>query len=727
MPEVKGKTGHALPRFNDIADRVLEYDPGADLELRQRAYVFTAKVHEGQERLSGEPYLVHPIAVAEILANMRMDAVTVATGLLHDTIEDTLADADELRRIFGEEVTFLVEGLTKIARIEFTSHRERQAENFRKMLVAMSKDIRILLIKLADRLHNMRTLEFMKEESARRIATETLEIYAPLAHRLGIDWMKRELENLAFRTLHPEHVKTLESRLAVNRKERETYIEEVQREITQKLEAVGLEAEITGRVKELASIHAKMESQGVDLDQIYDVIAFRIVLEGGQESVYTALGIIHGTWRPIPGRFKDYVALPKPNGYQSLHTAVIGPYGERMEVQIRTLEMHRAAELGIAAHWRYKEGRLEGDPEDDRKFAWLRQLLEWQRDLDDPHEFLDTVTVDLFPDQVFVFTPRGEVMTLPTGATPVDFAYSIHSEVGAHCAGAKVNGKMVPLRHVLEDGDTVEILTSQAQVPRKDWLDFVVSGKARSRIRHVVRSVERERSRALGREMLDRELRKVGESLARMTERGELAEIATKETRGGSIDDLFAAVGFGRLPAARLVKKIQGIEEPEPEAAPRRRSLFRRPKPPSRSGIRVSGFSDVLVRFARCCSPIPGDEVIGFVTRGRGVTVHAKGCEKVFGLDPERRIDVDWDSDAEVPHRIKLRVTSSNRPGILATVTKSISAAGVNIDGARVSTGSDDKAVSTFELWVKDAGTLEAVMKEIKRVKGVVTVARVRS
>jgi GTP pyrophosphokinase len=397
-----------------------------------------------------------------------------------------------------------------------------------------------------------------------------------------------------------------------------------------------------------------------------------------------------------------------------------------MEVQIRTAEMHRAAELGIAAHWKYKEGRLAGsDAEDERKFAWLRQLLEWQRDLDDPHEFLDAVTVDLFPDQVFVFTPRGEVVNLPAQATPVDFAYAIHSEVGAHCAGAKVNGKMVPLRHPLQDGDTVEILTSQAQVPRKDWLDFVVSGKARSRIRHAVRAVERERSRALGHELLDRELRRAGRSLPRMIEQGELAEIASQETRGGSVDDLLAAVGFGRLPAANLVKKILGVVEPEP--ATRRRGLFRRPKPPSRSGIRVSGQGDVLVRFARCCSPIPGDDVVGFVTRGRGVTVHAQGCDKVFGLDPERRIDVDWDREAEVPHRIKLRVQSVNRPGILATVTKSISAAGVNIDGARVSTGADDKAVSTFDLWVKDTKTLDTVMKEIGRVKGVLSVERVRS
>jgi GTP pyrophosphokinase len=481
--------------------------------LLQRAYVYTAKVHDGQERLSGEPYLIHPLEVAGILVDMRMDEVCVTAGLLHDTIEDTLSTLGEIHRLFGDEVAFLVEGLTKIAKIEFTSARERQAENFRKMLLAMSKDIRILLIKLADRLHNMRTLGYVSEDSRRRIAQETLDIYAPLAHRLGIHWMKQELEDLAFRALNPEVVEDLEERLRSKREDREHYIEEVIGILSRKLAAVDMSAQIQGRLKDLGSIHAKMETQDISLDEIHDVIAFRIVIDGTPENVYAALGIVHSTWSPVAGRFKDYVALPKPNNYQSLHTTVIGPYGERMEIQIRTEEMHRNAELGIAAHWKYKERGARGNETDDEKFAWLRQLLEWHQDLADPHEFLDIVKVDLFPHSVFVFTPKGEVINLARGATPVDFAYAIHSEVGAHCAGAKVNGKMVPLRSRLADGDTVEIITSANQYPRKDWLEFVVTGKARSRIRHAIRSTEKSRSVELGHDILERELRKAGFSM----------------------------------------------------------------------------------------------------------------------------------------------------------------------------------------------------------------------
>ncbi|MCZ6781715.1 MAG: bifunctional (p)ppGpp synthetase/guanosine-3',5'-bis(diphosphate) 3'-pyrophosphohydrolase [Proteobacteria bacterium] len=718
-------------RFNDIADRILEYHPGVDLELLQRAYVFAAKVHEGQERLSGEPYLVHPLEVAGILVEMRLDQQTVAVGLLHDTIEDTLVDRDELAKHFGEEVAFLVEGLTKIAKIEFTSDREAQAENFRKMLIAMSKDIRILLIKLADRLHNMRTLGFMSEDSRRRIAQETQEIYVPLAHRLGIHWLKQELEDLAFRQLQPAVVEDLESRLSGLRQEREAYIEEVISILSTKLADASLNAEIKGRVKDLASIHAKMESQGIDLDQVYDVIAFRIILDSASDGAYQALGILHNTWRPVPGRFKDYVALPKPNGYRSLHTAVIGPYGERMEIQIRTREMDRNAELGIAAHWKYKEGRGSVPQDDDNKFAWLRSLLEWQRELDDPHEFLDVVKVDLFPDEVFVFTPKGDVIDLPRLATPVDFAYAIHSEVGDHCAGAKVNGKMVPLRHTLHDGDTVEITQSTHQFPRKDWLEFVVTGKARSRIRHSIRLAENERSRELGRDILSRELRRAGLSLARLLEAGELGELANTSLRGGSVEDLFAAVGYGKVSAASLVKKLVGEPqetEGDAESVPQKlRSLFRRQKaPPSRSGIRVSGQPDVMVRFAGCCDPLAGDEVIGFVTRGRGVTVHSVSCRRVFELDPERRIEVDWDVEAEVPRRIKIRVRSKDQPGILAKITRSISTAGINISDARITTDMDRLAVLTFQLWVADVGTLNSVMKEIEKVRGVHSVERVR-
>jgi GTP pyrophosphokinase len=720
-------------RFNDVADKVLETHPDADLALLQRAYVFAAKAHEGQQRLSGEPYLVHPVEVAGILAEMRLDAAAVAAGLLHDALEDTLTTAPEIRRLFGEEVAFLVEGLTKIAKIEFTSARERQAESFRKMLVAMSKDIRILLIKLADRLHNMRTLDFMNEDARRRIAQETLDIYAPLARRLGIEWMRRELVELAFRVLRPQLAEQLERQLQSRRQERARYVEEVKAVLDAKLREVGLAAEITGREKELASIAAKMETQGVGLDQIYDVIAFRVIVDAPSESVYTALGIVHATWRPVPGRFKDYVALPKPNGYQSLHTTVIGPYGERMEVQIRTRDMHRDAEFGIAAHWRYKEAKSGGDvarADDESKFAWLRQLLDRQQELSDPHEFLDAVKVDLFPDEVFVFTPRGDVINLPRAATPLDFAYAIHSEVGSHCAGARVNGKMVPLRHELADGDTVEILTSESQFPRKDWLDFVVSGKARAKIRHSVRVAEQARSRELGRDILEKELRRAGLSLARLLEGGEIVALAQKEVSGAP-DDLFSAVGYGKLAPAPLVAKLRGDAPPAPapEPEPRRRRIFGRARPtPPASGIRVDGAADVLVRFANCCNPLPGDEVIGFVTRGRGVTVHQRDCAHAFTLDPDRRIPVQWEAKSAQPRLVRVRATSMDQPGVLAKVTKSISAAGVNIGAARVKTNaSDQTAELEFDLWVADLRALTTVMKEIERVRGVLSVERVRT
>ncbi len=712
----------ALLRFNDIADRVLEYDPACDLALLQRAYVFSAKVHEGQERLSGEPYLIHPLAVASILVDLKMDAETVAAGLLHDTIEDTLTSADELRRLFGEQVTFLVEGLTKIAHVEFNSSRERQAESFRKMLLAMSRDIRILLIKLADRLHNMRTVGFMSEERARQVAQETLDIYAPLSHRLGIQWMKDELEDLAFRVLEPVAARELERRLRSKQKARGRYIDEVKGVLSARLREADLESEVTGRLKDLASIHAKMQREGVTLDEIYDVIAFRIIVDGDTADVYSALGIVHAIWRPVPGRFKDYVALPKANGYQSLHTTVIGPYGERMEVQIRTTEMHREAELGIAAHWKYKSGKI-GEEADHGKFAWLRQLVERHQDLSDPNEFIETVKIDLFPDEVFVFTPRGDVISLPVGATPVDFAYAIHSEVGDSCAGAKVNGKLVSLRHKLVDGNTVEVLTHARQLPRKDWLDFVVTGKARTRIRHAIRAEEKARSRELGRELLEREFRKAGLSLPRALEdEAAFLELARRHGRG-SADDLFASVGYGRIAAADLVREHRGEAPPAP--APRRR-LFGRAKEGT-GGLQVGGQSDVMVRFGGCCAPLPGDEVVGFVTRGRGVTVHLKDCPKVFELDPERRIDVEWEPDVEVTRKIKMRVRSQDQPGLLAKVTKTIAAAGVNIGAAVVTTSPERLAEQTFDVFVPDVAKLNAVMKEIRKIKGVLSVERLRT
>ncbi len=716
-------------RFNDIADRILEYDPDCDLELLQRAYVFTAKVHKEQKRHSGEPYLIHPLEVAGILVEMRLDAVTIAAGLLHDTVEDTLATVDEIKRLFGEEVAFLVEGLTKIARVEFTSARERQAENFRKMLVAMSKDIRILLIKLVDRLHNMRTIHFLNDEKARRVAQETLDIYVPLAHRLGIYWMKRELEEAAFRALHAEAAAELERIVAGRKQEREVYVEEVKQTLSAKLAQAGLAGEAMGRVKELSSIHAKMERQGVSLDKIYDLIAFRIILDADAGAVYHALGLVHATWPPVPGRFKDYVALPKPNAYQSLHTTVIGPYGERMEIQIRTRAMHELAELGIAAHWRYKGHG--GDARDDQAFAWLRQLLERQGELSDPHEFLEAVKVDLFPSEVFVFTPKGDVFNLPKGATALDFAYAIHSQIGDHCIGARVNGMQRPLHHELGSGDTVAILTSPQQRPKKDWLTFTVSGKARSRIRHAVREEEKARAREIGRGLVDKALRRAGLSLARLLEEHKLDELAGRHARG-NVEDLFAAVNYGKLEPDEIVRafrpdwKAPAAEPAPPTTVQRLRGVFRREKPAS-SGIRVNGHGDVLVRMGKCCSPIPGDEIVGFVTRGRGVTVHTRDCRSAFALDPSRSIDVEWDLDASVPRQVSVKVRTRDEQGVLARLTKVISAAGVNIGGAQVTTHEDRTATHSFDLWVSDAASLNGLMREIGKVKGVHTVERVRS
>ncbi len=720
-------------RFNDIADRMLDYNPQVDLERLQRAYVFTAKVHDGQERLSGEPYLIHPLEVAGILLDLNVDEDTIIAGLLHDTLEDTLTSREEIARLFGEKVAFLVEGLTKIARIEFRSAREQQAENFRKMLLAMSEDIRILMIKLSDRLHNMRTIEYMEEESRHRIAQETMDIYVPLAHRLGVYWMKQELEDLSFRSLEPDAAGELEAQLLLSRAERETYIEDSIGIISAKLAQAKIRCEVKGRVKDISSIYAKMKSQDLEIEQIYDAIGFRIVVDGKIEDCYSVLGQIHSVWAPVHGRFKDYIALPKPNGYRSLHTTVIGEFGERMEVQIRTVEMHRDAELGIAAHWKYKEGRV-GAERDDSKFDWLRQLVEWQKELSDPHEFLDAVKLDLFPNEVFVFTPTGEVINLAAGATPIDFAYAIHSEIGSHCAGAKVNGRLVPLRRRLRDGETVEVVTSANQVPRKDWLEFAVSSKARNHIRHSIRVAGKERAVALGRDILSRELKKIDLTLAQVQADGSLDRYVENEFGGVALDELFASISYGKLAASVLARRLVGEAQSEGAAVastvvPKRlRRLFKRERRRSGSGVRVSGTADVLVRFAGCCEPLPGDEIIGFVTRGRGVTVHTRGCVKVFALDPDRRIEVDWDAAIDTRRAIAIRVLSRDEPGMLAKITNTISAAGINIGSARVSTGDSTSkgAEQTFELWVHDVHTLTTVMREIRKVRGVRSVERVR-
>ncbi len=722
-------------RFNDIADRMLDYNPQVDLERLQRAYVFTAKVHDGQERLSGEPYLIHPLEVAGILLDLNVDEDTIIAGLLHDTLEDTLTTRGEIERLFGNRVAFLVEGLTKIARIEFRSAREQQAENFRKMLIAMSEDIRILMIKLSDRLHNMRTIQYMKEESRRRIAQETMDIYVPLAHRLGVYWMKQELEDLSFRSLEPDAAEELEAQLSLSREEREEYIENVIGKISAKLAEVEISGQVLGRLKDISSIFAKMKSQDLEIEQIYDAIGFRIVVDQEIGDCYAVLGQIHSMWAPVPNRFKDYIALTKPNGYRSLHTTVIGEFGERMEVQIRTAGMHRDAELGIAAHWKYKEGRI-GAAGDDSKFDWLRQLIEWQKELSDPHEFLDAVKLDLFPNEVFVFTPTGEVINLMSGATPVDFAFAIHSEVGSQCAGAKVNGRLVPLHQRLRDGDTVEIVTRKGQEPRKDWLDFAVSSKARNHIRHSIRQAGKDRAVDLGRDILARELKKADLTLNLVIDDGRLDRYIETEFGGKSVDDLFASISYGKLSARALCRYLTGgvDEAKEAESAvtvvPKRiRQLFQRERRTAGSGVRVSGTADVMVRFAGCCEPLPGDEIIGFVTRGRGVTVHTRGCVKVFALDPERRIEVDWDTETDSRRAIAIRVIARDEPGMLAKVTNTISAASINIGSAKATTkdkSGKQGAEQVFGLWVQDVKTLNSVMREIRKVKGVRSVERVR-
>ncbi len=719
-------------RYNDIAEKVLGYSPKADLDLLGSAYIFSAKVHQGQVRLSGEPYLSHPLEVAGILAEMKLDVMSIAAGLLHDTLEDSFTTLDELKTVVGEEIANNVDGDTKIAHIEFSSRKEEQAENFRKMILAMSKDIRIVLIKLADRLHNLRTLQYHRAERRAAIAEETLDIYAPLADRLGIDWLKSELEDLSFRYVKPDIYQRIAEYVRANQQETDRYILKVIGILQEQLAAAGLTMDIKGRTKSEYGIYRKMESQNLSIDQVYDIIGFRIIVESLSDC-YAALGIVHSLWRPIPGRFKDYIALPKANGYQSLHTAVIGPYGERVEVQIRSRDMNRIAEEGIAAHWRYKEGRKsknvsQDEQKDDERFAWLRQLLEWQRDLQDPGEFLDTVKIDLFPDQVYVFTPQGDVKRFPKGATPVDCAYSIHTDVGNRCSGAKVNGKLVPLRYQLRNGDIIEILTSSNQRPSKDWLDLVATARARSKIRHVIHQEERLQSMKMGADLLDREFRRAGLNFQKMQKGGEIQRVLD-ELNLRSIEALQSQVGYGKLSPRGVLKRVVPPDKLQPEApkgATRLGEIFRRALKRSKpSGLQLRGVGDILVRFGKCCSPVPGDDVVGFITRGRGVTVHTTSCSKALLIDPERRVDVEWNQEEGLLHPVKIRIVSVDAPGILALLSKTLSAADLNISHARITTTRDQKAVNTFEFAVTNLTHLNRVIKQIEKIKGVISVERI--
>ncbi|MCM2264338.1 MAG: bifunctional (p)ppGpp synthetase/guanosine-3',5'-bis(diphosphate) 3'-pyrophosphohydrolase [Desulfuromonadales bacterium] len=711
-------------QIDDILESLRNENDAAGLDKVRRAFAFAIRLHEGKARLSGEPYVSHPIEVARILTRLHLDADTIATGLLHDTLEDTPTTIEELRAEFGDDVAEMVDGVSKLSRISFRTSEQRQAESFRKMLLAMARDIRVILVKLADRLHNMRTLHYHPADRQRAIAQETLDIYAPLANRLGISWLKSELEDLSFAALEPDTFREIEEEVARHAAERETYIEEVQRKLEETLAKHGIEGEVQGRLKHLWSVHNKMERQGIEFGQVHDLIAFRIVVPSVRDC-YAMLGIIHSTWRPIPGRFKDYIAMPKANMYQSLHTTVMGPGGQRMEVQIRTEEMHRIAEEGIAAHWIYKEGRA-GNRGDESRFGWLRQLMEWQKELKDSREFMSAVKIDLFPEEVYVFTPDGDVKELPRDSTPVDFAFSVHSDLGHKCTGARINGKLVPLKTPLKNGDIIEIVTSPNQTPSKDWLKFVKTSKARNRIRHWVKEQEHQKSVELGRELLEKELRRYGVAFHRAMAMESMGRVLT-ELSFKNTDDLLAAVGYGKVTTGQVIARLLPDRVKTEPVKPSRlgQVLDKIRKKPS-GGIRVQGLDDILVRFAKCCNPLPGDAVVGFISRGRGVTVHATDCPKVLETDPGRRIDVAWDLGQKATHAVKIRVYCTDIKGILAGMTGAITKCEANIARASAYSSGDGRAVNNFEINVNDVAHLNRVIDAIRKVKGVQRVERIR-
>ena len=710
-------------RLEDIVERIQSYHPEADVDMLRRAYIFSAKAHQGQTRLSGETYLHHPIEVAAILAGLKLDAATVAAGLLHDTIEDTTVTPEEIKSLFGDEVAMLVDGMTKLSRMELQSREQREAENFRKMIVAMAKDIRVILIKLADRLHNMRTLTSLSPEKQKRIAQETLDIYAPLANRLGISKIKIELEDLAFMYLNPEAYRELTRKVMQKRIERETYINELIDIMKGQLAEHGYKGEVKGRPKHFYSIYQKMQKQGIAFEDIYDLIAIRIITDS-KVNCYAILGLIHSLWTPVPGRFKDFIGVPKSNLYQSLHTTVIGPKGERVEFQIRTEEMHRIAEEGIAAHWRYKE-KSQVSQREEQQFAWLRQLMEWQKDLTDAKEFMDTVKGDLFPDVVYVFTPRGDVKELPQGSTPVDFAYTVHTDIGHSCVGAKVNGKMVPLKHVLRNGDKIEVVTQAGHTPSRDWLKFVKTSKAKARIKAWLKTEERRRSILLGKELLEKDLRKHDLSPSKVFKSDELVQIAN-EMSHNAIDDLLAAIGYGKVSAHMVANKL-APDKPHVEPIPKRPSV--KSVKPSGGGMKISGMDNMLIHLSKCCSPVPGDKVIGFITRGRGVSIHTADCPNVGELtfDKDRLIEVSWGDLQTAAHAVKISVRTQDKPGLLASVSSSISATEANITHAEVSIGEDREATLNFTIDIKDVDHLNRIIKNIEGISGVLGIRRVKS
>lgn len=719
-------------KLQEIVAAIQEYHPEADLEAVRSAFAFARKHHEGQTRASGEPYITHVTEVAYLIAKLKLDVSSIVAALLHDTVEDTPVTIEQLEREFGKEVSELVDGVTKLSQVKFSSRAEAQAENFRKMLLAMARDIRVLLIKLCDRLHNMRTLEYVSEARQARIAQETLDIYAPLSHRLGIFWMKSELEDLSLRYLKPEIYNGIKSQVRASKRERESYIDSVVRLIRTELEQNEIAGDVSGRPKHFFSIYEKMEAQGIQFHEIHDLIAFRILVPTAMDC-YAALGAVHAAWKPIPGRFKDFIAMPKPNRYQSLHTTVIGPQGARIEIQIRTPAMHDIAERGIAAHWIYKQGNRSEQPQArvTQQFPWLKDLLESEQALRDPHEFMSLVKDDLFSQEVYAFSPKGDLCALSRGATPIDFAYHIHSEVGHHCTGARVNGQQVPLSYKLRNGDTIEVTTSPHQVPSKDWLNLVVTSKAKQRIRAWIKGEERSRSIALAKEMITKDLRKVKLSLQKVLKDGSLKKIADKMGYRDT-DLLLAEIGYGKLSTAQVVREL-APEEAKPETFLSDAELTlqkinqKSAKPPNESsGVKVHGFEDFMFKFAKCCEPLPGDELVGYISQGRGLIIHSRACQQILQYDQRRFIPVSWDEGTKTMRQVGLQVLSTDTMGILAAMTNAISNSGANIVKASINSTTDGRAINNFDVTVGSVEQLSALIRAVERLPGVLRVNRTK-
>jgi len=711
-------------RFEDIVERVERYHPEADFDLLKRAYVFSAMEHRNQLRKSGEPYLVHPLEVAGILADLRLDLTTVAVGLLHDVLEDTLTTREVLLEYFGAEVTSLVEGVSKISKLEFRSREEREAENFRKMMLAVVDDLRVIFVKLADRLHNMRTLEHLDDERRERIARETMEIYAPIANRLGLGAIKGELEDLSFRFLDPPGYQNLARRLLERQAQSDELIRTVGERIATSLGEAGIPVEIMGRVKRLHSIARKMRKQGIDVDQVYDYVAFRLLTDS-VKNCYGALGIIHSLWRPVPGRIKDYIAMPKPNRYQSLHTSVMGDRGHPFEIQIRTRAMDAIAERGIAAHWRYKEGQpLESG--NLRQIEWLRQLVDWKSELKDAQEFFRAVKLDLYPEEVYAFTPKGQVRALPKGATPIDFAFKIHSEIGSHCSGARVNGRLVPLKTELHNGDIVEILTTPAAHPTRDWLHLVRTASARAKIRNYLHKVEREQSLGLGRTLLERELRKYRLSLKSFLNHPELPKVlaALGFAEG---EDLIAAVGFGKALPQEVIERLFPDRARDDRVASGIGHAVKRALGLTGNRVEVAGLRDGMVMLAKCCNPVLGEPIVGYVTRGRGVSVHLEHCPNIDALmfDPQRKIEVNWATSEGGSFTVKLLVRSEDRQGLLARVTAAIAEEDANIKDIRADTTEDQRGEMALTLTIRDRRQLDRILQRLRQLDGVMAAERI--